>query len=59
MINQQRDRIAPLYIEPNALQLPLLHELVVKLDEKQSLILHVCEQIVLSDEIEHVWTAQT
>ena len=59
VVDKKRDRRNRVCVDVLALLLPLLAELLVKLDEEQRLVLHVGEQVVLADEVEHVRAAQT
>jgi hypothetical protein len=57
MINKKRDSVIAFLMHHHLL--PLLHEFMVKLDEQEHLVLDIREEIVLADEIEHVWTAES
>lgn len=57
MIDKKRDGGTLFRIDVFVLLPPLLYQLLVKLDQEQCLILYICEQVIFSDQIEHIWTA--
>ena len=58
MINEQRYGRSGVGIDVFSVLLALLAQLLIELDEEQSLVLHVREEVVLSDEIKNVRAAQ-
>jgi hypothetical protein len=59
MIHKQRNSVIVFLIHRQALLLPLLHKLMVELNEQKRLVLYVREKIVLTDEVEHIWAAES
>jgi hypothetical protein len=60
MIHKQRNSIIVFLIHRQALLLlPLLHKLMVELDEQKRLVLYVREKVVLTDEVEHIWASES
>ena len=60
MIHKQRNSIIVFLIHRQALLLlPLLHKLMVELDEQKRLVLYVREKVVLTNEVEHIWAAES
>ena len=58
VIYEQLDRSALFWADILALLPPLLHQLMVKLNEEQRLVLHRGEEVVLANEVEDVWPPQ-
>jgi hypothetical protein len=60
MIHKQGNSIIVFLIHRQALLLlPLLHKLMVELDEQKRLVLYVREKVVLTDEVEHIWASES
>lgn len=58
MIDEELDRCTIAWVDIFTGLAPLLHELVVELDQQERLVLYRSEQIVFPYEVEHVWTSE-
>ena len=58
MINEQRDGRNGVSFDVFSILLALLAQLLVELDEEQSLVLYIREEVVLSDEIKDIRATQ-
>jgi len=60
MIHEQRNSVMAFIVHHQTpFLLPLLHKLLVKLDEQECLILYIREEVVLANEVKHIWTAES
>ena len=59
MIHKKRDSVIPFLIHRQPLLLAPFHQLMVKLNEQERLVLYVSEKVVFADEVKHVWSAET
>ena len=58
MVHQERDGRDGVRVDVFPVPFALLPQLLVEFDKQQRLVLHVREQIVLPDEVEHVRAPQ-
>jgi hypothetical protein len=58
VIHQKRDGLASRFVHFLTLQLPFLHEFMIKIDEQKGLILDIREEIMLSNKFKDVWSPE-